>query len=335
MEVKSNEYLKLKENLYPKIIEFSKKIGEKKFNEYCVYAIKSQVINPTNISLGKINLAFVICFNGTAQPAIKNVFEKDFNKKYSDAFIKADLFKFPQRFETNQVINLKYFEHELNLNNLSKHTRSGKTEFPNYFTSLAPEGIILNREKELNPLTVKWAFRYDQIIKCSGFETYKFKQYLTQKLQEMFRKNECCVIYVSDWNIYANTHLFCSNKKEDWQCASEIEIFKASFYHTCVTMNIDDMHRSIKVNRGLKGIEKSDFLVKARSYYLAHEIIQIDLRFVPKETELFEYITKYKTIAYDLLEKFSVMIKPYCNKPFVELKYEEEKINCNYNFLFF
>ena len=29
MEVKSNEYLKLKENLYPKIIEFSKKIGEK------------------------------------------------------------------------------------------------------------------------------------------------------------------------------------------------------------------------------------------------------------------------------------------------------------------
>ena len=53
------------------------------------------------------------------------------------------------------------------------------------------------------------------------------------------------------------------------------------------------------------------------------------------ETELFEYITKYKTIAYDLLEKFSVMIKPYCNKPFVELKYEEEKINCNYNFLFF
>ena len=35
---------------------------------------------------------------------------------------------------------------------------------------------------------------------------------------------------------------------------------------------------------------------------------------------MFEYITKYKTIAYDLLEKFSVMIKPYCNKPFVELK---------------
>ena len=84
MEVKSNEYLKLKENLYPKIIEFSKKIGEKKFNEYCVYAIKSQVINPTNISLGKINFAFIMCFDCTCSPEIKNFFVKDFNKKYSN-----------------------------------------------------------------------------------------------------------------------------------------------------------------------------------------------------------------------------------------------------------
>lgn len=334
MQVKSEEYLPIRQKLFQRIFQFSKKIGDDKFEKNCLYTIKSQYIHPLNIHNGKINLALIMCFTDS-QGEVKKIFTQEFVKKFTETLNESPLYKFTQKLEIAQSLYLKYFEHELNLNNLSKYTKSRKTEFPNYYTELTEEGIVSNTREDESPNSVKFAFRYDQVIKCSGFNPEKFKQYVNKKLQGMFGKNECCVIYVTDWNVYANTHLFCSNQKENWKCAAEIQIFKASFYNRCLMSNISDLHKNLKKNSGLSAIEESDFLVKARMFYILHEVSKIDLKFVAKETEMFSYINKYKNIAVVLMQKLEEIIKPYCKTTFTSVSDEEETIDCIFYFLNF
>jgi hypothetical protein len=319
----------MKNKLYPKVLNFAKKMGEANFEKNCLYLIKSQHKNPNNISFGKINLVFIMCFNSGSEKEMADLFEKDFEKKYSDSLVFNYLCKFTQKFDEDHPIYFKYFEQKMKLENLEKYSGTKTKEFPNYFTSLAPEGLIMNKDAEENhPNSVKSAVRYDQIIKCSGFHPEKFKQVLNPQLQSMFGRNQCCIVYVSDWNKYANTHLVCSNRKEDWACVAEIQIFRASFYERCITNNLGDFHRNIEKNKGLGSIEKSDFLVKARLYFILNEVIKIDLKYIPQEKELYVYIKKYKNIAKKLLEKVKDIIKPYCNQTFIEIDKEEDKTDC-------
>lgn len=323
--VKSEEFLQIKEKLYPKIHKFSKTMGDDKFERNCLYAVKFQFVDPKNLDLGKTNLAMIMCFSPDSIKDISKLFEKDFLKKYSDFLAKTPEYGVLQKFKIEHDINFQYFEHKLNLNNLKKHSRNNKIEFPQYFTSLVPEGVVFNTARDDNPNSVKFAFRYDQVIKCAGFHPEKLKRYVNDQLQNLFGKNECCVIYVTDWNIYANTNLVCSTRKENWQCSSEIEIFKASFYSRCLLSNIADLHRSIKRNNGsVKYLEKSDFLVMARSYFVVKEVVHVNPKSLPPKSELYYYITKYKDIAKKLLVKIKNIIRPFCKAPFVQQNPEEQ-----------
>jgi hypothetical protein len=330
IHVKSKEFEGLKNKLYPRVVNFAKKMGKATFEKNCLYLIKSQYKHPINISLGKIYLVFIMCFESGSEKETADLFEKDFQKKYSEALVYNYLSKFTQKFRQDHLINIQYLEQKMNIDNLSKYSGSNTKEFPNYFASLAPEGIVLNKFKSENhPNGVTFAVRYDQIIRCAGFTPEKFKQYLNQELQSKFGRNNCCVVYVSDWDIYANTHLICSNRKADWECTSEIQIFRASFFEKCITQNLKDLHRNIEINKGFGKIEKSDFLVKARTFFIINDVIKTELKYIPKDKELYQYIKKYKDIAPKLFQKIKDIIIPYCNQTFIDSNNEEDKFDCN------
>lgn len=252
-----------------------------------------------------------MCFKGDPKELL--IFERDFKLKYTKQIVDNPIFKISQRFKKNQSVYFKYFEQQIKLSTLKKNNENKRLEFPNYYTSLTKEGVIMNKDKNEDPNSVKYAFRYDQTVKCSGFHPQKLKQYLSPQLQEMFGENECCVIYVTHWNSYANTSLFCSNKKEKWQCSSEIEIFRASFYNQCLLNNLTDLHRNIKRNHGLSGIRKSDNLVISKYFFVLNEVVRIDLRYLPKDSELYSVVHKYKSICLKVLAKLVEILKPFCH----------------------
>merc|ERR1711957_578978 len=113
MQVKSVEYVPIRQLLFNTILKFSKKMGEEKFEKNCIYTIKSQYINPENVGDGKINLALIMCFTD-AVGEIKKNFETEFIKKYTEALNVSPMFQFSQRFHVDQSLNFKYFENELN-----------------------------------------------------------------------------------------------------------------------------------------------------------------------------------------------------------------------------
>merc|ERR1711957_278832 len=240
----------------------------------------------------------------------------------------SPMFQFSQRFHVDQSLNFKYFEQGLNnINILSKFTKDKTTEFPNYWTSLSKEGLILNRDRDEDPNSVKFAFRFDQILKCSGFHPEKLKKYMNSKLEAMFGRNECCVVYVTDWNNYANTHLFCSNQKNEWQCNAEIEIFKASFYNKCIRSNISDFKAKIKHDKGFSGIQKEDFLVQARNYFVMLEAHKIDLKYVPADGNLYRVVSNFKKHIHVMMEAMTDIVKPYCKTTFIQEAKSRVKID--------
>jgi len=340
-KIRSKEYRNILDSLGTKITKFAHEYGLEDFDKNCVYSFKKQYIDRNKKELGKMNIAFIICFQKETNIEMIYAFKKELQEHYAKSLSNLSPNKYLniQKFNLNQNILLQYFEHHINLENMKEYNYdSDNLDLPNYWTSLAKEGIVMNKENSHLPKSVGFSFRYDQIVKCSGFNPETIKIHLQPKIQNLFKPNQCCVSYVIDNFTYCNSVMFCSNFSEKWKCNVEIQIFKASLYQQCMETHISNLNKDLNKFKGKIDLMKDfGFLEKAKHIFTLKEIIYGNFtQGLNEQTNLAKIVKPIKYVAKNYLQAFMVLLRPHCIMSFQGNKKSDEKeISITLNIFYF
>lgn len=287
--------------------------------------------------MGKLTLAFIFCFKKDTNDEVMDSFKKQIREHYAKTLIDSNKFLKFQHYDLNQNILLQYYEHHINLENISVYNLESK-DLPTYWTSITKEGMVMNRKNSFVPNSVMFSFRHDQVIKCSGFHPEFMKVHLQPKIQNMFRSNNCCVSYVVDTFTYCNSVMFCSNNPDKWKCNAEIQIFKASLYEQCMKEHIISLNKDNKKYRGdVSAMKNISFLQKAKHIYTLRELINYNFtESYTQETNMYKIIKPIMQVAKSVHSQFMNLIQPHCMNSFTgknSTRSEEISKNCFSNYL--
>ena len=311
--IKSKQYLHILDYLGNKITKFAHDYGLEDFDKYCSYTFNSQFIDKSKLELGKLTLAFIICFKKDTNDEVIDSFKKQIREHYAKSLTESNKYLKMQHYDLHQNILLQYYEHHINLENISVYNLEAK-DLPTYWTSFNKEGMVMNRQNTLVPKSVMFSFRHDQVIKCSGYHPEFLKMHLQPNIQNLFKSNNCCVSYVVDTFTYCNSVMFCSNNPSKWKCNAEIQIFKASLYYQCMNEHIINLHKDIQKHKGnVPAMRKTSFLEKAKHIYTLREIISHNFTegYTP-ETKMYKVVKPIMDVAKNLHEELLILIKPDC-----------------------
>ena len=251
--------------LRPKIELFAQRHGTKEFNKFCSFAFRRKPRDVENPQLGLIYTSVIFCLDESYKNEVLTKFSSDFIRSYETAVtLETDLNKI-QQYRLKQNIMIQYYDpmERINLEN---------PKLPNFFTSFSNEGLVLNESKDYDPKQVKFSFRFDQIVQCTGDEASSLKQTLNQKIASLFREDQCCISYMVDWNQKGVKIMFCSMYATEWKCRVDIKVFSSTIYSYCLEQNLE------KINR-IKKVVRND-LSKAKLYFLERVSMISDLKSV-------------------------------------------------------
>lgn len=240
-------------NLRPKIELFAKRHGTKDFNKYCFFAFRRKPRDSEKPQLGLIYTSVIFCLDENSSNELLSKFSPDFIRSYEHAVTTESDLNRIQQYRLKQNIMIQYYDpmEKLALDN---------PRLPNFFTSFAKEGLVLNESKDYDPKQVKYSFRFDQVVQCTADEASSLKQVLNPKIATLFRDDECCVSYMVDWNQKGVKNMFCSMYSTKWKCRVDIKIFTSTLYSYCLEQHME------KVNKVKKAFGKD--LAKAKMYFL-------------------------------------------------------------------
>lgn len=319
LTIKSREYKNLLEIFAPKIKYYANTYGNEKFKNFCSYGFKyhfSSKKNQTEIS----KLLIIICFDeSTNEEAIKS-FRNQVSYNYAQSLLKNNDFFHMHHFAINQNIPMQYYEHHFNLeNSKDKKKFSRKIDLPYLFAMITKEGIVLNKENNLNPGTVAYSFRHDQIVNCRGLHPEIIKSNINPEISELFKSNLCCVSYIVDKFTYCDGAMFCSYKLEPWRCSAEIEIFKASLYNQCMEENIMELFKKIKASNGIiENMQALSFLDKARNIFTLREFISNDfIKNLDPVSKIYKISNEIRSKAKFYYAKLLELIEDQCKESFI------------------
>lgn len=239
--------------LRPKIEIFAKRKGIEDFNKYCFFAFRKKLSHSEKPQLGMIYTAVIFCLDESYSNEVLSKFSSDFTSNYEKAVVnETDLSKI-QKYRLKQNIMIQYYDpmEKISIEN---------PRLPNFYTSFAKEGLVLNESKNYDPKHVKYSFRFDQVVQCNADEASTLKKVINPKVATLFRDDECCISYMVDWNQKGVKNMFCSMYSKKWKCRVDIKIFQSTLYSYCLEQQME------KVNK-VKKIHKSD-LGKAKMYFL-------------------------------------------------------------------
>jgi len=273
-----------------------------------------QYIDKTSKELGKIHLAFIICFKKETNAQILYTFKKYICENYAQALLNTKNNYKLQHYNLNQNILLQFYEHHISIQDVKKYNLQAPA-LPSLWTSLTKQGLIMNKENNFSPKSISYSFRYDQIIKCNGYHPQLLKSHLEAKMQSYFKNDSCCVSYVVDSLTYCNGNMFCSKKTEKWRCNSEIQIFKATVYTECMQAHIEELSKLVEKYKGnLLNVKGMNFLQKVKHLYTLKEISNVNFtEELNKQGYLYKLAKPIIEGAKKYQTDFMQLISPHCS----------------------
>lgn len=302
--IKNEIYKDVLSNFKPKILKFAHKYGSEKFDKFCFFAFRKKYKDEKEKGLGKMWTTVTMCLNQDTPDAALEKFSTDFKKNYSEFVFKERQYMKVQNYRLSQNIEIQYYDP------LAKIDLKDP-EVPDFYTSFSKEGLVLNKDVNHDPLKVKFSFRYDQLVDCSPFEAASLKKILPEKLSSLYKPDDCCVSYLTDWSMKGIKNMFCSMYKTFVQCKSDIKIFSSTMYEYCIADKIENFNRVLKKLKN--DLTKANFYFLELSGYInmLNEVIHKNLEnYQNPESKLHADIVnlkkdakRYKKILLKLFEK--------------------------------
>ena len=303
-------------NFKPKVLKFAQKIGVPFFNKNCFFTFRTKYKDEGQKSLGKIYTVICMCLDKDTNDASLAKFSKDFKTNMSEKVFNEPQYMKIQNYRINQNVEIQYFDpmQKFDMNDL---------EVPDFYTSFAREGLVLNKDKNYDPLKVKFSFRFDQVVDCTPFEAASLKKILHEKIAELYKPDKCCVSYLVDWQMKGVKNMFCSMQKSEYKCKIDIKVFQSTVYEYCIDNKIFNFKLLLKKNNGNLSKAKLYFLETAGIIKFLEEIITKDLEnFINPNSALYNDIVELKKDAKEQKKKALKLFEAEINAD------EKEKIKC-------
>ena len=303
-KLKNEIYNDLMTLLKPKIIQFAKRYGKESFNKFCSFAFRLKYQDPKIKQLGKIYTAVIFCLDKDTSHEVIAKFTENFIRYYSEKVVDEKNLMKIQNYRLKQIIEIQYYDP-------MEKFQSENPKLPNFFTSFAKEGLVLNEDKHYDPLKVKYSFRFDQVVECKGGEASSLKAIMNPNIGGLFRPDYCCVSYLVDWQQKGVKNMFCSTNEKDWKCKVDVKIFQSTLYQFCIMNQIEKLNKVlIESNNNIRE-SKLYFLERASIITVIREILYTDIeKYMDQSSYLFYLVSiekkKAKYDLYDALRSFDL-----------------------------
>jgi len=275
-------------NLRPKIELFARKFGIEKFNKYCFFSFRKKLKDNQKPQLGQIFTSVIFCLDQNYSSEILKKFSYDFIKYYELAIFNEKDFNKIQQYRLKQNIMIQYYDP-------SEKLSSEYPRLPNFYTSFTKEGLVLNESQDYDPKHVKYSFRFDQVVQCSGDEASTLKNVLNPKISSLFKDDECCVSYLVDWNQKGVKNMFCSMYQTKWKCKVDIKIFESTLYNYCLEQQLEKVQKTKKFYGSDLGKAKMYFLERASIISALKDVENFNLNsFIDKNNYLYKMVEEEK-----------------------------------------
>lgn len=303
-KIQSEIYNDIMTLLKPKIINFAERLGKTAFNKYCFFAFRLKYQDDKIKQLGKIYTSVIFCLNHDTSDEVLEKFTENFTRFYTEKIVDEKNLMKIQNYRLKQNIQIQYYDPMEKIN-------SENPKLPNFSTSFAKEGLVLNEDRNYDPLKVKYSFRFDQVVQCSGGEASTLKAILNPVIGGLFRPDYCCVSYLVDWQQKGVKNMFCSMYQKDWKCKADIKIFQSTLYQFCLMNQIEKLNKVLIESNNNIRTSKLYFLERASIITVILEILYTDIEsYMDQSSYLYFLVSKEKKRAkydlYDSLRSFDM-----------------------------
>lgn len=306
-KIQNEIYNDLMTLLKPKIIRYAEKQGKAIFNKFCFFAFRQKYQEEKIKQLGKIYTAVIFCLNKDTTDEVLAKFSDNFVAYYTKKIVEEKNLMKIQNYRLKQNIEIQYYDpmEKINLEN---------PKLPNFHTSFAKEGLVLNEDGHYDPRKVKYSFRFDQVVECNGGEASTLKSILNPVISGLFKPDYCCVSYLIDWQQKGVKNMFCSMYQKDWKCKVDIKIFQSTLYQFCIINQIEKLNKVLVQTNNNISESKLYFLERASIITVIREILYTDIEiYMDQSSYLFYLVSKEKKRAkydlYDALRSFDLETK--------------------------
>lgn len=303
-KIQSEIYNDIMTLLKPKIMRYAERLGKESFNKYCFFAFRLKYQDHKIKQLGKIYTAVIFCLNRDTTDEVLSKFTENFTRFYTEKIINEKNLMKIQNYRLKQNIQIQYYDPMEKIN-------SENPKLPNFYTSFSKQGLVLNEDPNYDPLKVKYSFRFDQVVECSGGEASSLKGILNPEIGGLFRPDYCCVSYLVDWQQKGVKNMFCSLYQKDWKCKVDIKIFQSTLYQFCIMNQIEKLNKVLIDSNNNIRQSKLYFLERAAIITVIREILYTDIElYMDQSSYLYYLVSKEKKRAkydlYDALRSFDL-----------------------------
>lgn len=160
-------------------------------------------------------------------------------------------------------------------------------------------------------MTVKYTFRYDQIMNCEGDYNIDLLNSINKGVSEQIKENKCCVSYDVNWGGYITSDLFCSKIPNNLKCLTEIELFRKTILNKCISKGVKQLFKYLSTF----DFDFESWIIKATSqekirFYNVFRILKNYKVLFYKNEFYFRSIKKYLDyFSVNFLKNYSVLEK--------------------------
>jgi len=332
LKVHTLDYQDIMNTFRPRIEIFAKNFySMDKFNKYCFFIINHSWVNSLEKEKGKEFSALIFCLNSdTTDEQQLASFPEDFRLKYSKALVSSEDFLSLQQYRLKQNIQIQFYDPHITLEEIRKQSKStGQSSavggLPTLYTSFSNEGLVMNTNKNHNPLGVKYSFRYDQVIKCRGEHPEELKKNIKPEISMLFRPEKCCISYIVDFNNTCSMAMFCSSFLKDWKCEADIKIFRSTMYKRCLIEKIENVEKKVQKIKTDKANTNVSFLNKAALIYGLRETMNKKMmENIEPTSTLGKILMKIGLKNKDYESEVLATLKPDCEEVYKKLAKKEQ-----------
>jgi hypothetical protein len=301
--IKNAIYADVINNFRPKILKYAAKMGEDLFNKYCYFAFRTKFEDKNNKKLGKIYTVVTFCLNKQYNEIELNKFTKDYRAAYSSFLYKEKNLMKVQEYRLKENIMIQYYDPKAIFDEKN-------LEPPNFYTSFAVEGLVLNAEPNYDPTKVKYSFRFDQVVDCQSLDAAVLKSILPKHIADLYKPDPYCISYLVDWQMKALKNMFCSTYKNEVKMKTDIKIFQSTMYSFCLATKAKNFIEYLKkVNYNLTQFNLY-FLEQVSVILFLQEIIEKNLElYIDQTTKFYTDVMELKNNAKEYRDFFLNMFE--------------------------
>lgn len=213
---------------------------------------------PGNYQSDNVFQVVTFYFPNTEPEEAYHQFKTSFWKTYLNKVTKQENYLILQKFKTQQLIELQYYD-------ISLKSDANNPQAETYFTTVTDNGLVLSSDKVFSPASAQHSFRYSQMLSCKPEDPQKSKDKMSEDLAAVYQPNDACIGVVVDWNSRPFYDLFCSTYKKSYKYKVDRVIITATIFRKCFDKGMEEIVQLLKNTAyNLKRAELS--LIKRQKY---------------------------------------------------------------------